>query len=154
MSNFKTLLGAAFSSLSKTPEEIAAIELAGVTKMVEAVKSITEMHIEELKVMLTNFDADDWLVFTECGSVGLGLKAQRSPLDPEGSIEAVMKDTGEIWVRIILDNVFMDGFEPMYLKGSDRAVLSLLDTYREEVKTKYGLTNMDFSFNGTAVLDF
>lgn len=153
MNSLKTAAANVFASLGYTREQREALYQDTVTEMFNAVKEVCEFHLNALSQELKVFDIDNWIVGDECGNAMLILKDLGSAsIDEVGSLEVVMMESGEIWVRIILDHVYSDGFEPMLLKGGERTLLTLLNEYVEKTTKSYGLTGLDFAFEGKDVL--
>lgn len=153
MSLIKDAVANVFSSLNYTREEREKKFADSVTEMRESINAIIVYHTSELLEELTNFDESNWIVGDECGKTILFLK-DLSPNRCEdfGKMEVAMKETGEVWVRIILDNVFSDGFEPAFLKARERTLIPALETMVTEAEARIGLAGLMLEYKGKSIL--
>lgn len=154
MNSLKTAAANVFASLSYTREQREALYQDSVTEMFNAVKEVCEFQLDALSKYLSDFDSTDWIVGDECGNALLMLRdLGKSDVATVGSLEVVMRESGEIWARVILDHVFYsDGFEPMFLKAGERTLLTQLNEYVGEVIKSYGLTGFTIAFEGKDIL--
>lgn len=153
MNSLKTAAANIFASLNYTREQREALYQDTVTEMFNAVKEVCEFQLDALAQELKVFDQDNWIVGDECGNALLILKDLGSAsIDEVGSLEVVMRESGEIWARVILDHIYSDGFEPMLLKGGERTLLTLLNEYVEETTKSYDLAGLTIAFEGKDIL--
>lgn len=154
MSLIKNAAANVFASLNYTREEREKKFADSVNEMCENIKTITEAQMHRLLEELTQFDLDNWIVSDECGSALLILKDISDDHIETicGKLEVVLKAPEEIWVRIALDKVYSDGFEPIFLKAKDRALTEFLVNYTQEAMKEYGLAALAFTFEGKNII--
>lgn len=153
MNSLKTTAANIFASLGYTREQREALYQDTVTEMFNAVKDICDYQLKALTSELNNFNSNNWLLGDECGNAVLILRdLGKSEIDEVGSMAVAMMETGEIIVRISLDGVYEDGFEPIFLESKDPTLLALLNKYVEETTKSYGLAGFTILFGGKDVL--
>lgn len=154
MSLIKSSVASIFSSLNYTREEREKKFADAVTTMRESINEIILHHTRELLEELTHFDETNWIVGDESGKAILFLRdLASSRVEDFGGMEVAMKESGEVWMRIELDNVFSDDFEPMFLKAKERTLMSDLKTMVTEAEERIGLAGLVLMYEGKNILD-
>lgn len=153
MSLIKSTVESVFASLNYTREEREKKFADSVIEMRESINEIILHHTRELLDELTQFDETNWIVGDECGKAVLFLKdLAPSRVEDFGEMEVAMKESGEVWIRIELDNVFSDGFEPMFLKAKERTLMYDLKTMISEAEERIGLAGLVLMYEGKNIL--
>ena len=153
MSLIKDAVANIFASLNYTREEREKKFADSVTEMRETINAIIVYHTSELLEELTNFDETNWVVGDECGKTILFLKdLAPSRCEDFGEMEVGMKETGEVWVLITLDNVFSDGFQPGFLRAKERTLMPALEEMVAEAEARIGLAGLRLEYKGKSIL--
>lgn len=153
MFTLKTAAAAVFASLGLTREERDAAYQESITEMLESIKQATLSQLENMIIELEDFDITNWIVGDECGKALLIYRKQDTLLLANGGeMELAMKEGGEIWARMNLDEIYSDGFEPMFLVAKEPDLLTRLAEFVEETVKSYELTDLAIYFNGKNIL--
>lgn len=139
-----------FNALNSNRDDRERNTIVDATLMVRAVRGIIEQRLEDVKEGLANFNIDHWMLSDECGSAVLVLRdITGAAAAQSGELYVVMKETGEIWVRIRLDKVSsVDGFEHIFLEGHERNVISQLNELVSHLLIEHELAGLSLNYHG------
>lgn len=153
MSSLKEAAKSAFASLNLTREEREQLMVDDSAELAEVVKNIITVNLDRLLKEINDFDKDFWMIGDECGKAVLVLRDRVwGESESLGELQAVLVEDGEIYVKISLDKIFEDGFEPLILTSRERSAIWLVENVVTEIKATYEINTLKLYLEGKDIL--